>query len=302
MQIAVTGSAGSSAPRCSRRCAAEGHARDPGPPGATRPATGLRWDPDGGHDRRRGLRRARRGRAPRGRRDRGQALDRRAEAPDPREPYRPDAAARDDPGRARAPAGRARVRARRSGGTATAAPRCSTRRARRPEHPDFLPTCAAVGSRDRTGRGCRHPHGAPPHRDRPRRRGRRAARGSPRRSSSGSAAGSAPGAQYMSWIALDDEVGAIRHAITHAEIAGPLNATAPTPVDQRGDDLGARSRAEAPDGAADPAARAEAALRRGAGGAPAPGRPAGRARRLQATGYQFTEPDLDGALRTALHR
>ena len=34
----------------------------------------------------------------------------------------------------------------------------------------------------------------------------------------------------MSWIALDDEIGAILHAITHPEISGPLNATAPTPV------------------------------------------------------------------------
>lgn len=38
------------------------------------------------------------------------------------------------------------------------------------------------------------------------------------------------GKQYMSWIALDDEVGAIIHALTHADLAGPVNATAPTPV------------------------------------------------------------------------
>jgi hypothetical protein len=38
------------------------------------------------------------------------------------------------------------------------------------------------------------------------------------------------GEQYLSWIALDDEVGAILHALTHVDLAGPVNATAPTPV------------------------------------------------------------------------
>jgi uncharacterized protein (TIGR01777 family) len=38
------------------------------------------------------------------------------------------------------------------------------------------------------------------------------------------------GEQFMSWIAIDDEVGAILHALTHVDLAGPVNATAPTPV------------------------------------------------------------------------
>ena len=38
------------------------------------------------------------------------------------------------------------------------------------------------------------------------------------------------GKQYMSWIALEDEIGAILHAINTASLNGPLNATAPTPV------------------------------------------------------------------------
>jgi uncharacterized protein len=37
------------------------------------------------------------------------------------------------------------------------------------------------------------------------------------------------GTQYMSWIALDDEVGAIRHLLS-AEVAGPVNLTAPNPA------------------------------------------------------------------------
>jgi uncharacterized protein (TIGR01777 family) len=38
------------------------------------------------------------------------------------------------------------------------------------------------------------------------------------------------GAQFMSWIALDDLVEAIKHVIEHEEISGPVNATAPNPV------------------------------------------------------------------------
>ena len=38
------------------------------------------------------------------------------------------------------------------------------------------------------------------------------------------------GRQWVSWIALDDEVGAIRHAVVNVELRGPLNAVAPEPV------------------------------------------------------------------------
>jgi uncharacterized protein (TIGR01777 family) len=38
------------------------------------------------------------------------------------------------------------------------------------------------------------------------------------------------GDQQMSWVSLEDEVGAIIWALSHDEIAGPLNATAPHPV------------------------------------------------------------------------
>jgi len=40
----------------------------------------------------------------------------------------------------------------------------------------------------------------------------------------------ASGKQWMSWISIDDEVGAIRHALTTDGLAGPVNATAPEPV------------------------------------------------------------------------
>jgi uncharacterized protein len=38
------------------------------------------------------------------------------------------------------------------------------------------------------------------------------------------------GQQFQPWISLDDEVGAIAHALEHDSIAGPLNATGPDPV------------------------------------------------------------------------
>jgi uncharacterized protein (TIGR01777 family) len=38
------------------------------------------------------------------------------------------------------------------------------------------------------------------------------------------------GRQYMPWIALEDEVGAIVHALTHDSLSGPVNVTGPAPV------------------------------------------------------------------------
>lgn len=39
-----------------------------------------------------------------------------------------------------------------------------------------------------------------------------------------------PGTQYQPWVSLDDEVGGIRFALEHDEIAGPVNLTGPEPV------------------------------------------------------------------------
>jgi uncharacterized protein (TIGR01777 family) len=38
------------------------------------------------------------------------------------------------------------------------------------------------------------------------------------------------GRQWLSWISLADEVGAIRHVLEHPEVVGPVNLTAPEPV------------------------------------------------------------------------
>jgi hypothetical protein len=38
------------------------------------------------------------------------------------------------------------------------------------------------------------------------------------------------GRQFMSWISLDDQVGALVHALTHDDLTGPVNLTGPAPV------------------------------------------------------------------------
>lgn len=38
------------------------------------------------------------------------------------------------------------------------------------------------------------------------------------------------GRQWVSWVSMDDEIGAILHALTAEDLAGPVNATAPQPV------------------------------------------------------------------------
>ena len=38
------------------------------------------------------------------------------------------------------------------------------------------------------------------------------------------------GQQWMSWIAIEDVVGIIRHAVAHEQVSGPVNVVAPNPV------------------------------------------------------------------------
>jgi len=39
-----------------------------------------------------------------------------------------------------------------------------------------------------------------------------------------------PGDQYRSWITLEDEIGVVLHCLTHDDLSGPVNATAPSPA------------------------------------------------------------------------
>lgn len=38
------------------------------------------------------------------------------------------------------------------------------------------------------------------------------------------------GKQWMSWVALDDVIGAIHHSLLTESVAGPVNVVSPTPV------------------------------------------------------------------------
>ncbi len=110
-----------------------------------------------------------------------------------------------------------------------------------------------------------------------------------------------PGTQYMSWVAIDDLVGIIHHALDRKDVRGPLNAVAPEPVTNAeftktlGRVLGR------PTVAAVPAFALRLAFGEMAEGmllASTRVRP----ERLLATKYRFRFPDLEGALRHVLGR
>ncbi len=109
------------------------------------------------------------------------------------------------------------------------------------------------------------------------------------------------GTQYMSWIAMDDLLGALHHALADDGISGPLNATAPEPVTNAvfartlGRVLGRPAIAPAPAFALRLVfgEMADAALLSGARVRPA---------KLLAAGYRFRFGDLERALRHELGR
>ena len=107
------------------------------------------------------------------------------------------------------------------------------------------------------------------------------------------------GRQYMSWVALDDVVGAIHHALITDGLQGPVNATAPQPVTNReftktlGRVLGRPTLFPLPSFAARLALgeMADELLLASACVEPT---------QLLKTGYQFRFPELEGALRHLL--
>jgi len=109
------------------------------------------------------------------------------------------------------------------------------------------------------------------------------------------------GNQWMSWVALTDVVGAIRHAIGTEQLAGPVNVTAPEPVTNReftralGQALGRPAVLPVPAVALRLALgeMAQATILSGARVVP---------ERLLGTGYRFQDPGLEDALRSLLHR
>jgi uncharacterized protein len=109
------------------------------------------------------------------------------------------------------------------------------------------------------------------------------------------------GNQYLSWIAIDDVVGAIHHAITTESLNGPVNVVAPNPVTNRAftKTLGRVLRRPT-------IVPMPAFLSRLAFGEMADELLLASTRvvphRLEETGYKFRHPDLEAALRHVLGR
>jgi uncharacterized protein (TIGR01777 family) len=109
------------------------------------------------------------------------------------------------------------------------------------------------------------------------------------------------GQQYMSWITLDDLVGVIKRALTDESLRGPINAVAPNPVTNEeftkalGRVLGRPTFLPVPAFAARLAfgEMADALLLSGARVEPA---------RLREAGYEFKQPEIEGALRHVLKK
>jgi uncharacterized protein (TIGR01777 family) len=109
------------------------------------------------------------------------------------------------------------------------------------------------------------------------------------------------GRQWMSWIALDDLISAILHALATDSLAGPVNAVAPHPVTNRefGRTLGRVLRRPAV--LPLPAFAARLMLGEMADELLLASQRI-RPMRLEATGFAFRYPTLEGALRAALER
>jgi uncharacterized protein (TIGR01777 family) len=112
----------------------------------------------------------------------------------------------------------------------------------------------------------------------------------------------ASGKQYMSWIALHDEVGAILRALDDDVLRGPVNATAPNPV--RNDEFTQTLGRVLHRPTALPTPLAPLRIRYGAELVESLLCYSQRVQptRLQAAGYDFRLPSLEAALRAVLHR
>ena len=109
------------------------------------------------------------------------------------------------------------------------------------------------------------------------------------------------GQQYMSWVALDDVIGAIEHALTNEALRGAVNVVAPHPVTNQeftktlGRVLARPTLFPVPAFALRLAfgEMADALLLSSTRVEPA---------RLKDTGYRFQYPELEGALRHVLQK
>jgi uncharacterized protein (TIGR01777 family) len=109
------------------------------------------------------------------------------------------------------------------------------------------------------------------------------------------------GRQWTSWVSIEDEVGAILRAIDDAEVTGPLNATSPEPVTNAEFTATLARLLHRP--AVIPAPAPALKLAFGVGATEELLLTSQRVvpARLQALGYEFRYPGLEGALRAACY-
>jgi len=104
------------------------------------------------------------------------------------------------------------------------------------------------------------------------------------------------GRQWFSWISLEDEVGAILHALGDASLVGAVNASAPAPVTNREFTKVLGRVLHRPAVLAVPPVALRLALGRGLADELLLGSLRVIPDRLVASGYGFRDPDLEGAL------
>jgi uncharacterized protein len=104
------------------------------------------------------------------------------------------------------------------------------------------------------------------------------------------------GRQYMSWIAIDDLVSLILHAITRDSVSGPLNASTPNPVTNR-EFARAMGRVLSRPAIFPVPARALRLLLGEMAQETLLSSARGMPRRAIESGYRFRHPELEGALR-----
>lgn len=109
------------------------------------------------------------------------------------------------------------------------------------------------------------------------------------------------GNQYMSWIAIDDMVGLIHHALNCESLQGPVNAVAPNPVTNSVFSKTLAKVLSRPAIFVLPAFAARLVFGRMADEALLSSCKASPAR-LMESGYEFSYPHLEGALRHVLHK
>ena len=116
----------------------------------------------------------------------------------------------------------------------------------------------------------------------------------------GARAGS--GRQFISWISLDDQVGAISFLLEHPEVSGPVNLVGPRPVTNAEFTAALGQALHRPASFVVPAVALKALL--GAGVAQELALSGARAvpAVLQRAGYQFQHPTIDEALSAAVGR